>query len=350
METPVFWKGSLDDIEKSVKSIKKGKVQLLCNSAGGRNIYLIEYGPRNYLHHDANYSSATGAGNPKYYADKTQDDYIPTVLLVGATHGGEFEGTVAILNFISLIETGKDFLGNENNEILSALENINLLLIPCLNVDGRARVPFDAFLGKDYETFRYYSQGTWKDGSLCEYPSCKAKHPIKDHVDFLGSYFNDDGINLMHDNFFFPMAEETKALLRLCDERVPDITILLHGGGNTTPCFIQTKYVPAYLNHDIYNLALQVKSATEAKGYRDMFRVCEKQPEVNMYPPSSFNLASACSHINGEICIVFESNQGLAIKNQHTPEQIYEMHLILFTETFKFAKELKLRRKQNIKT
>lgn len=74
METPAFWKGSLEDIENSVKQVKNGKVQLLCNSAGGRNIYLVEYGERNYLHHDANYSSATGARNPKCYADKTKAD------------------------------------------------------------------------------------------------------------------------------------------------------------------------------------------------------------------------------------------------------------------------------------
>ena len=79
-----------------------------------------------------------------------------------------------------------------------------------------------------------------------------------------------------------------------------------------------------------------------------MFRVCEKEPSMDKYPLLLLIWLPTCSHINGEMCIVFESNQGLAIKNQHTPEQIYEMHLILFTETFKFAKELKLRRKQNV--
>lgn len=341
METPIFWKGSLEDIEASMKMVQRGKAEVLCHSAGGRNIYLVEYGKRNYLHHYANYSSATGAGDPKHYANKTEAGYMPTVLLVGATHGGEFEGTVAILNLISLLETGKDFCGREKPEVLDEVENINLLLIPCLNVDGRARVPFESFLGKDYETFRYYSQGTWKDGTLCEWPDCKAKHPMKEHAGFLGSYFNDDGVNLMHDKFFFPMAEETKALLQLCDERVPDITILLHGGSNTRPCILQTNYVPEYMNHQIYDYSLQVKRAADAKGYVDMFRVCEKEPRRSSYPPSSFNLPSACSHINGEICMTFESNQGLATGNQHTPEQIYEMHLILLTEAFRFAKQRK---------
>ena len=259
MNPPVFWKGGLDDIDAAVKSLRRGKAGLLCHSAGGRNVYLVEYGNRNHLVHSANYSSAVGAGDPKFYADKTKPDYIPTVLLVGAVHGGEFEGAVAILNLINLLETGWDLAGKENDGMRKAAENINLLMIPCLNVDGRARVPLDSFLGKDYETFRYYSQGTWKDGSLCEWPDCKAKHPIREYTGFLGGYFNDDGINIMHDNFFFPMAGETKALLKLCDERVPDITIHLHGGSNMTSSFLQTAYVPDYLNHRIYELALRVR-------------------------------------------------------------------------------------------
>ncbi len=340
MSTPVFWKGSLHDIENAVRTLQRGKAEILCRSAGKRNIYLIEYGNRNYIRHNANYSSAAGALNPKYYADKSTPGYIPTVLLVGAIHGGEFEGTVAILNLISLLETGKDLAGNENHDILDAARGINLLLIPCLNVDGRARVPFDSFLGKDYKTFRYYSQGTWKDGSLCEWPDCKAKHPIKDYVDFLGSYFNDDGVNLMHDNFFFPMAEETKALLKLCDERVPDVTLHLHGGANTTSKFLQTNYVPEHLNKRIYELALRVKKAAEDKGCGELFEVCEEKADNGAYPPQSFNLVSACSHINGEVSITYESNQGLDIENRYKAEQIYTIYMILFAETFRYAKDL----------
>jgi len=340
MKIPDFWKGSLEDIESTLKTIRKGKVELLCKSAGNRNIYLVEYGKRNYIQHNANYSSAAGAGNPNHYADKSKSDYVPTVLLIGAEHGGEFEGTVAILNLITLLETGRDLAGNENHDIIQAVDGINLLLIPCMNVDGRARVPFDAFLGKDYETFRYYSQGTWKDGSLCEWPDCKAKHPIIDHVDFLGSYFNDDGINLMHDNFFLPMAEETRALLKLCDDRVPDITIHLHGGSNTTSTFLQTNYVPEYLNHRIYELAQRIKKAAEDRGCPELFRVCNKDPKPPHYPPASFNLASACSQINGEVSIVYESNQGLDMKNQYTPEQIYKIYMIMFAEACRYAKDL----------
>lgn len=156
-----------------------------------------------------------GAGSFKFYADKSGKDYRPTVAIICAEHGGEFEGTVAVNNLIKNIETGTDYMGNENSELMSALVGINLILIPCLNMDGRARIPLKTFVGQDFETFRYYSQGTWKDDTLCMFPNCKEVHPIKEASGFLGGYFNDDGVNIVHDNFFFPMAEETKALLKI---------------------------------------------------------------------------------------------------------------------------------------
>lgn len=340
MEMPLYWKNSLEDIDRVVKAVSKGKTSLLCKSAGDRDIYLVQYGEPNDLNRMANYSSATGAKDPSRYADKSGDDYVPTVLLVGATHGGELEGIVAILNLISLLETGKDLAGEENRELLEATEGVNLLLIPCLNPDGRARISFNSFIGKKLETARHYFQGTWKDGSLCNWPECKAVHPILDHVDFLGSYFNDDGVNFMHDNFFSPMAKETVALLGLCENWVPDITILLHGGGNMNPALLQPSYVPKYMNKAIYDLAINVKEAADNRGYVDMFQILDIPCDKGAYPPASFNLTSACSHIMGEICITFESNQGLDYNNPHTPDEIYSAHKFLFEETFRYAKEI----------
>jgi len=101
---------------------------------------MVRYGRKNDLRRTANYSSAMGGLNYKAYADKENEDYVPTVAIIGAEHGGELEGTVAINNLIKNIETGTDYAGNENRELMEALEGVNLLLIPCVNMDGRARV------------------------------------------------------------------------------------------------------------------------------------------------------------------------------------------------------------------
>ena len=176
---PNYWKTSLSDIEETLKLIQKGKIVKQSSSAGKRPIYLISYGTDNSLNRTANLSSALGAGEKNCYADKSSPDYRPTILLAGCIHGGEFEGVAALLNLIKLIETGKDY-NEEGNEFLkTACKNTNILIIPCLNPDGRSRIDFSTMVGKTFDELRYYNQGTWKDGSSCGYPECKKIHPIK---------------------------------------------------------------------------------------------------------------------------------------------------------------------------
>ena len=54
--------------------------------------------------------------------------------------------------------------------------------------------------------------------------------------------------------------------------------------------------------------------------------------------PPSFNLNAAMHHCCSEPCVTFESNQGLIEHRDPvcTYEQIYRMHIILFTEIMRF--------------
>ena len=343
MEIPAFWKGNIKDVENAVNTVQKGKVSVICKSAGKRNVYFVEYGKKNDLKRTANYSSATGARSTKYYADKSGVNYIPTVLLVGGTHGNEWEGVVAINNLISIIETGVDLEGKRHNDIIKAMECVNLLLIPCLNPDGRARIPLETMAGQSFDMFRYYSQGTWKDGSLCNWPECKSIHPIKDACDFMGGYFNDDGVNIMHDNFFFPMAEETKAILHIADEYVPDMTILLHGGDNTKQCFFPVDYIPGCIRNQICELSRDILEETKRAGLNpEHFIDSNMRSRLDELPVATFSLQSALTNICGEPCVTYESNQGLNAQNQYSMEEIYLHHLVLFKTVFKFAKKRNL--------
>lgn len=346
-DIPDWWKGGTKDVEETASMVKKGKVEVLCQTPGGHNVYRVFYGKKNNLKRAANYSSAMGAGQYKCYADKSGNDYIPTVLLIGAEHGGEFEGTVAINNLISNIETGKDFAGNENPELMKALEGVNLILMPCVNMDGRARIKLRTMAGQDYNGFRYYSQGTWKDGTPCEHPQCKMVHPIKDSSDFLGGYFNDDGVNIVHDNFFFPMAKETTAILKTVDEFVPDITLHLHGGGNAHQQFYQFDYMPAIVKDKIRELQHMVKTETEKdEKIGEHFYEAEVKGAEDRPVPPSFNIQSACTALCGEPNIVYESNQTLCFEKGrrcwdvcYPMDEVYKHHRILFEATFKYVKK-----------
>lgn len=334
--TPKYWKTSAKDIDECLDTVRGASVHRIASSAGKRAIRMVQYGTPNKFERTANLSSALGAGDRNCFADKSKTDYKPTVFLVGCVHGGEFEGTAAMLNFIKLLETETDYCGVRHDSLLQAAQKVNLLLIPCINPDGRSHIPFNSFVGKSLEDLRYYNQGTWKDNTLCNWPDCKKVHPIKDYVSYLGGYFNNDGVNLMHDNFFGKKSNEVQALLDIAEEAVPDFTVLLHGGANSINSVIQPAYAPKPIKRKVTDMCFRLKKMCDAASLKfDMPReYCGEDEET----PTSFNLPSAMQHICGEPCITYEANQGLNGSHEGYDE-IYMQHLLLFESLIKFVSE-----------
>jgi hypothetical protein len=145
---PVFWKNRLQDVDASVRRVKKGTSKVLVRSPGGRRIYLVAYGERDHQGSTANYNSAVGGGDPASYArkDGTQK---PVVLLLGPVHSQEVEGIVGLLNLIEVAETGRDLRGRAWPELAGNLARCRTLIVPCGNPDGRARCPMDSWVGLD---------------------------------------------------------------------------------------------------------------------------------------------------------------------------------------------------------
>ena len=334
---PVYWKTRLDEVEQTLALVKKGVVTQPCVSAGGRPIYVLEYGKSNLPPRKANCSSAMGGKDIRCYADKTGADYVPTVFLCGCVHGGEFEGTSALLNLIKLIETGTDYNGDKNEEIVELCEKMHLIIVPMVNPDGRSHIPFDSFVGKTFYDLRYYNQGIWKDGSLCGWPECKQIHPIKDHVAYLGGYFNDDGVNMMHEDFVGgKLSTGTQLVLDICREHAPDYSILLHGGDNCNNHMIPPDYASLKAKQEVFEVAKMVEERSVKEGVR-FTNLGIRNPENNDTPPS-FNLPSAMHHCCAEPAVTYESNQGLIEHRDpvYDYDEIYKAHMILFAETMRY--------------
>ena len=326
-----FWVTGIEDVEKMLSNVQKGKVAQLCTSAGGRTVKYVTYGEKEDYSRTANYSSACGANNPACYADRRGKR--PTLMLIGGTHGQETEGIAGISNLISLLETGKDLRGMAVPSVTEAFKKCDcrLIIIPVYNIDGRARCVPDSMIDETPDSLRHHGQGNWKDGTLCGWPGCKKVHPIKDEAGFLGAYFNDDGVNLMHDNFFAPMAKETAALMKLCDSEAPICVIGLHGGSNSTNELLQPDYVPRSVNREVFALATEIAENQTALGLKSHVRPI---PEAEKATPPSFNLTTAIHHVCGAISSTYESNEGLLDKNAFTAEEILLHHYCLFKGMF----------------
>jgi len=334
-EAPVFWKSRLSDIADAAKTVKRADVSQFAVSAGGRELTMFAYGEADDKKRTANYNSACAAKNPVYYADK--EPIKPVVFIVGAVHGSELEGLAASMNLIQIAETGYDLLGNKQERMRAMIDRVRLLVVPCGNPDGRARWPYTFTVNCAESDGRIYSMGTNKQGDVYQWPFCKGYHPMLAYSDVLGAYYNDDGINMMHDNFFGTMAAETKAILDTANIEAPDFTILLHSGGDI-PTFIQQPwYVHQSCNDRIHMLDLMIKDESTKRGLdHEVQRVnCNADHDV----PTTFNLNSAIHHVCGGVSILYETYSGSrpGSHRMFNAEQILDMHNVLFEKTLELA-------------
>jgi hypothetical protein len=333
-DLPVFWKSRLEDIDAEVKSVSTGESRVIARSPGGLPVYAISYGKKENFHSQANYNSAVAAGNPAYYARKERGTK-PVVLFVGPVHGQEVENIVGLVNLIRIAETGKDHRGREHRQLKRKLEAARVVIVPSANPDGRKRCPYDSFVGIPIETMTKYGQGTRRDGTLYGWPGGKAVHPMKGDIGIPGAYFNDDGVNVMHDEFLAPLAQETKAILDLARTEAPDMIVSLHSHGSA-PAILEPAFVPVFMKE-------RVKALSERVGTR--FRKLELpfgqvsgvSAEDSRFPPTKyFNLVSALHHISGAMAFVFECTHGAVSEGISLPkvdhDQILDIQLTLYDE------------------
>ncbi|MFA5689843.1 MAG: M14 family zinc carboxypeptidase [Kiritimatiellales bacterium] len=334
---PAFWITDSKEMKNKLLCIQAGTVRDLTKSAGGRQIYVITYGEQEVQPRSANFNSAIGAHEPSVFCDKEARKK-PVILFVGPVHGHETEGVIGLMNFIHVMETGKDLRGRPWEKLQNAGAQCRLVIIPCSNPDGLDRFIPKSLQGMKFEDLRFWGQGTWADGTLCGWPRVKRQHPMKNYG-FLGGYFNDNGVNLMHDEFFDPMSTEVKTILDLARNEIPDLTVSLHSH-EEAPELLCPAYVPVEVKHRIKALSINYNKKLEACGLKFRnFKLSEEQGDI----PPSYNLISAIYHVSGSDVFTFESPHGLADKNftLFTFDELLDVQLILYQEMLNSALMMK---------
>jgi hypothetical protein len=207
------------------------------------------------------------------------------------------------------MDAGRDLQGKQRTELQALGQRCRLLIIPAGNPDGIARLEPKSLHGMGIEDLRFWGQGTWSDDTFCGWPESKRQHPmVGDNVGFLGCYFNDAGINPMHDEFFSPMGPEAPAILKVAKEEGPDLAVSLHSHASK-PALLRPTYVTIRKQEDIRRLAAEYYAILQERGlpYGGLF---EPTAESGMYP-SPFNLTSAIYHVSGASSFTFECPHGL---------------------------------------
>ena len=333
---PSWWRPGVEAVgEYLEKSVHTGKVEELSKSSGGRTVRSVTYGDAEpELRGTANWISALGARKPDaYYRRGPGVRQRPVLMIQAGAHGAEPEGTIGAISIINILETGNDIAGKPQPGLREKLQRLRLIVIPLANPDGRARCPYDGWVGLATEEMTRINQGTRKDGSLYRWPGCKAVHPMRGDVGLLGAYFDDNGVNLMHDKWHAPMSRTTTALLKMAGKEGPDMLLNLHGY-SAPPGIGQTHYVPVAVKEDIVAFAQKYARALDAQGIQPvqpdwMPQVRQDGPRGEC--PPSFNQTSMFYHAGTALPMTHESPQGFADTEVAFDYQaILTLHHVLF--------------------
>ena len=225
-ERPDWWLVRPEEIIEICRSVKKGRTEIIAESAAGLPVYAVYYGDFSKETSGMNWSAVTGCDEPgRFCIDREKQ----MVMFLAGTHGAEPESVIAALNLIVLKETGKDMLGRPQTELMELLENYELIIVPCLNMDGRYIAP-DHLNGATDHEFRVACQGCWPDGNHITWRESKRYFPLPlDKVDFPGGYPNSLGYNLMHDTCPGHIrSAEVNAFLQLMERYVVDFVLNGH--------------------------------------------------------------------------------------------------------------------------
>ncbi len=302
---PDFWKVRLSEVRHTVENVKTGSVETLAVSPGGHPVYAVSYGPEPEPG-TSNWSAAMGAGNASVYRDGTTDPQ--RMVLVGACHGAEMEAVAGLTNLIQILETGRDFAGRDRREIQQLAENYRIVILPCLNPDGREKSP-DDMIGRSADEALRINQGEWNDGTAIGYPACKEHQPLHPaDCRTLGGYPNRDGYNLMHDATPGDIrTAEARALLGLVAREGADLVLHMHSHAKAP------EILPAH--HGMYDLH-RIRTTAYRRRLQEFFQ--ERGLDVTQIPspdPAAtwlcpVNLATMTTLASGALSPVYEQPCG----------------------------------------
>lgn len=301
---PPWWLTKPDEIRAFLESLDGVTVEEIGRTAGGRPLIAAAWGELETLpdRTSVNLGSALGGGSAAaFYGQGTRRRQ--SIVFVGAAHGTEMEGTVAALNFLNIIATGKDLRGREHASMAEAGRRHRFVLIPVFNVDGRERALEHVHwinCNPDYHSMM--TQGLTKDGEIMRWPTSKLVSPIPvDEMQFIGTYFNDAGINLVYDTPFGDDCQpETKALLSFCCRERPDVVILSHSN-NGSLVEPPGNYLPAQVQARVAHLAAVVGMRCSRDGHAK--RGIPLRPGYNEY---QYYQSDGIYHASGALPVVIE--------------------------------------------
>jgi len=343
---PSFWITTVDEVTLFLKkNVRKGQVEVIGTSAGGRPIIAVVYGQPRKGKGTTTFSGSLGFGDIRAY--RGPDNNKTVYMGMSSVHGGEFEGIVGTVNLISVIETGKDLRGKEWPEITAIVAKLDrIILIPIVNPDGRTRIPLrmEVYRDTSFTVAEYLNTGGKPDGTITGWPQIKEFIPLDfKRPGFPGGYPNDAGVNIQHDDFLGNRQPETQALFNLAEKEKPDLIINMHTGAVYMQMhrpFCDPALSPAF--DTLYTYVHSGLAQHELQNTKDP----KIAADLSGVPNGVYNLDGALNLHCGALSVVVESpSHGFSGKNNageavlQTPDMLLDAQLVCHQEAMRFLVE-----------
>ena len=345
-DIPSFWVNTVDDVAEFLyRQVKKGQIEIIGYSAGGRPVRAVVYGKARQGKGTSTFSGSLGFRDVKAY--RGLDHEMTVYWGMAAVHGFEIEGITGMVNLISVLETGKDLRGKAWPEITELTAKIDrIILIPIVNPDGRARVPvrLNEYQGTDETVHEYLNTGGNPDGTIIGWPQIKEYIPLDfGKPVFPGGYPNDAGVNIQHDDFFGKKQPETQALFDLAARERPDLIINMHTGA--VHMNMHRPFCEPVLSAVFDSLYRYVHRRLTAENLQETKNI-ERETNPRRAAIGAYNIDTSLNLHCGALSVTVESpSHGFSGKNRdgtaalHTPEMLLDAQLICHQEAMRFLAE-----------
>ncbi|MBN1675066.1 MAG: hypothetical protein JXR37_28755 [Kiritimatiellae bacterium] len=308
-QAPPWWLTKPKEIRAFLESLAGVTVEEIGQTAGGRPIVAAAWGEREMLpgRTSSSLQQAIAGRDPSAFYGKGERRR-QVLLFVGATHGTECEGTVAMLNYLNIVVTGKDLLGREWPAMAEEGRRHRFLIVPILNVDGRERaLDHVSWLNVNPDYHAMISQGMRHNGEIIHWPASKLYQPMSTaQFRIVGTYMNDAGINLLGEPPLGADAQpETTAWLRYARRELPDCVLFSHSD-NGSLVEAPNTFIPSHYRQRVAQIAALVGMRCRRAGLAKSGIVQRPGP----YSGETWGQEAMAYHACGALPLLVEFPQG----------------------------------------
>jgi len=177
------------------------------------------------------------------------------------------------------------------------------------------------------------TQGITRDGEILRYPRSKTTQPIPPEcMAFMGSYYNDHGVNLQYDFCAVERQPETAAWMRYYLQQRPDAAIIWHCNAGTM-IGPQEEFLPVGYQHAVSRLAGAVRRRLQEEGCRTHRLSWADLPGMGK---GCLNQVSATYHVCGALPVLCELPSG-GEPNPLTCDELLDIGLLTIEEILHYA-------------